>query len=90
MPPSSLGDQSKVGGEDGGGDHNVILGSEEEGREERVAVEYDWRNEWYPLYLTKDVPDDAPLGLTVFDKQIVLYKDGEGQLRCFEDRCPHR
>ena len=34
---------------------------------------YDWTEEWYPLYLTKDVPDDAPLGLTVFDKQVVLY-----------------
>ncbi|CAK7354002.1 unnamed protein product [Dovyalis caffra] len=37
-----------------------------------------------------NVPDDAPLGLTVFDKQVVLYKDGQGELRCFQDRCPHR
>ncbi|XP_057957729.1 protein TIC 55, chloroplastic [Malania oleifera] len=64
---------------------------EEEVRGERVKVaEYDWREEWYPLYLTQNVPDDAPLGLTVFDKQIVLYRDGAGELRCYEDRCPHR
>ncbi|PQQ18788.1 protein TIC 55 chloroplastic [Prunus yedoensis var. nudiflora] len=30
------------------------------------------------------------LGLTVFDKQLVLYRDGSGLLRCYEDRCSHR
>ncbi|XP_014502359.2 protein TIC 55, chloroplastic [Vigna radiata var. radiata] len=58
--------------------------------EEEVKGEYDWTEEWYPLYLTKNVPEDAPLGLTVFDKQLVLFKDGNGQLHCYEDRCPHR
>ena len=53
-------------------------------------VDYDWTEEWYPLYLTKNIPDDAPLGLTVFDKQVVLYRDGNGELQCYEDRCPHR
>lgn len=63
--------------------------AEEEKGERRVA-EYDWREEWYPLYLTQNVPDDAPLGLTVYDKQVVLYRDGNGDFRCYEDRCPHR
>lgn len=54
------------------------------------VAEYDWTEEWYPLYLTKNIPDDAPLGLTVFDKQVVLYRDGNGEIRCFEDRCAHR
>lgn len=73
-------------------DHQVLVdpSSEEERRGERLVADYDWTEEWYPLYLTKDVPDDAPLGLTVFDKQIVLYKDDNGELRCFQDRCPHR
>ncbi|KAI4978849.1 hypothetical protein ZWY2020_015602 [Hordeum vulgare] len=51
---------------------------------------YDWREEWYPLYLSKEVPDDAALPLTVFDRQLVLYRDAGGVLRCHEDRCPHR
>ncbi|CAL1353055.1 unnamed protein product [Linum trigynum] len=75
-------------------DEAVLFGdpSIEAGRsEERVAVaDYDWTEEWYPLYFARDVPDDAPLGLTVFDKQVVVYRDGEGQFRCYEDRCPHR
>lgn len=75
-----------------GDDQSVILedSSLEELRGQREIVGYDWTEEWYPLYLTKNVPDDAPLGLTVFDKQVVLYRDGSGELRCFEDRCPHR
>lgn len=64
-----------------------VIGDEERQKE---TVSYDWSEEWYPLYLTKNVPDDAPLGLTVFDKQVVLFKDGAGELRCYEDRCPHR
>lgn len=56
----------------------------------KEVVDYDWTEEWYPLYLTKNIPEDSPLGLTVFDKQVVLYKDGNGELQCYEDRCPHR
>lgn len=69
-----------------GADQSVLVGP----AGERVVAEYDWTEEWYPLYLTQNVPDDAPLGLTVFDKQLVLYRDGEGVFRCYEDRCPHR
>lgn len=69
------------------GDQSVI---QEEVIGQKEAASYNWAEEWYPLYLTKNVPDDAPLGLTVFDKQVVLYRDGNGVLRCCEDRCPHR
>ncbi|XP_071692745.1 protein TIC 55, chloroplastic [Rutidosis leptorrhynchoides] len=68
-------------------DDDVLVG-EEKGRVD--VVDYDWTEEWYPLYLAKNIPEDAPLGLTVFDKQVVLYRDGNGELHCYEDRCPHR
>uniref|UniRef100_A0A7I4A6C1 Rieske domain-containing protein n=1 Tax=Physcomitrium patens TaxID=3218 RepID=A0A7I4A6C1_PHYPA len=54
------------------------------------GVEYDWEKEWYPMYLTDEMPKAAPLGLTVFDRQLVLFYDDKGELNCFEDRCPHR
>ncbi|KAF6137876.1 hypothetical protein GIB67_014005 [Kingdonia uniflora] len=76
-----------------GEEHGILLGrdvGEEEKVEDSEKVEYDWKEEWYPLYLTQNVPDDAPLGLTVYDKQLVVYKDGEGVFRCYQDRCPHR
>ena len=72
----------------------VLLPKEGEGEEaaeaEAAAGRYDWREEWYPLYLSNEVPDDAALPLTVFDRQLVLWRDGNGVLRCHEDRCPHR
>ncbi|PIA46040.1 hypothetical protein AQUCO_01600363v1 [Aquilegia coerulea] len=88
---SAVADQ--VGGEKK--DYNVILDDsnsvdEEVKGQSEIIVEYDWKEEWYPLYLTQNVPDDAPLGLTVFDKQIVLYRDGNGDFQCYQDRCPHR
>lgn len=75
-------------------DEGVVLvdpsSKEEDDKSKSVVVEYDWREEWYPLYLAQNVPEDAPLGLTVFDQQVVLYRDSNGDLRCFQDRCPHR
>lgn len=53
-------------------------------------IEYDWRTEWYPLYLTAEIPRDAPLALNVYDHNLVLFYDGEGKLNCLEDQCPHR
>lgn len=60
------------------------------GEERLPVVEYDWEKEWYPMYLEAEMPKSAPLGLTVFDRSLVLFYDGDGQLNCFEDRCPHR
>jgi hypothetical protein len=45
---------------------------------------------WYPMYLTAEVPSNCPLGLTAFDRSLVLFYDGDGKIHCFEDRCPHR
>ncbi|KAK3040025.1 hypothetical protein RJ639_028356 [Escallonia herrerae] len=71
-------------------DGSVFVSPSGDARGERVVVDYDWTEEWDTLYLIHNIPDDAPLGLTVFDKQVVLYRDGGGELRCYEDRCPHR
>ncbi|CAK9261221.1 unnamed protein product [Sphagnum jensenii] len=56
----------------------------------RDRVEYSWEEEWYPMYLTAEMPSNSPLGLTVFDRSLVLFYDGDGKIHCFEDRCPHR
>lgn len=87
---ATVGGQEQKSEEEEEGDVFVGPTSKEEVRGERHVVDYDWTEEWYPLYLTKDVPDDAPLGLTVFHKQLVLFRDASGQFRCYEDRCPHR
>ena len=38
-----------------------------------AAERYDWREEWYPLYLSKEVPEAAALPITVFARLLVLF-----------------
>ncbi|CAK9204993.1 unnamed protein product [Sphagnum jensenii] len=59
-------------------------------KEKEDKVEYNWEEEWYPMYLTAEMPTNSPLGLTVFDRSLVLFYDGQGKINCFEDQCPHR
>ncbi len=70
-------------------DRNEALIQDDVGKA-RDRVEYNWEEEWYPMYLTAEMPSDSPLGLTVFDRSLVLFYDGDGKIHCFEDRCPHR
>ncbi|KAL3699050.1 hypothetical protein R1sor_017072 [Riccia sorocarpa] len=53
-------------------------------------VPYNWQEQWYPLYMTSEIPKDGPLALTVYDRNLVVFYDGDGKLNCLEDRCPHR
>ena len=76
--------------EAGAREDGVLLPKEGDDAAAAAAGRYDWKEEWYPLYLAKEVPDDAALPLTVFDRQLVLWRDGDGVLRCHQDRCPHR
>jgi phenylpropionate dioxygenase-like ring-hydroxylating dioxygenase large terminal subunit len=36
------------------------------------------------------LPEDRPWGVTVLGRELVVWKDGEGQWRVFDDSCPHR
>ncbi|MGG1947717.1 Rieske 2Fe-2S domain-containing protein [Trinickia sp. NRRL B-1857] len=45
---------------------------------------------WWPIALSEQVSDQAPLGAFYEGEPIVLYRDGQGQVRALEDRCPHR
>ncbi|MEO0870189.1 MAG: Rieske 2Fe-2S domain-containing protein, partial [Cyanobacteria bacterium J06642_11] len=50
----------------------------------------NWRTCWYPIAFAVDVPADKPYGFSIFAEPFVLFQDGEGQLVCLLDRCPHR
>lgn len=69
---------------------DAVVVEDQAAKDEATRVEYNWETEWYPMYLQKQLPTDAPLGLTVFDVPLVLFYDGKGVLNCLEDRCPHR
>lgn len=47
------------------------------------------RNRWYPVTPSWRV-GAAPFGITRLGEKIVLWRDGAGEIRAIEDRCPHR
>ncbi|WP_242028251.1 aromatic ring-hydroxylating dioxygenase subunit alpha [Pseudanabaena sp. FACHB-2040] len=46
-------------------------------------------NHWYVLARSSELQAN-PLGLTLWQQPIVLYRDRNGQVHALEDRCPHR
>jgi vanillate O-demethylase monooxygenase subunit len=46
-------------------------------------------NQWYVGALSSEV-GDTPLGRTLLEKPVVLFRDGSGQVAALEDRCCHR
>ena len=52
----------------------------------------DWHilsRHWYPVALTREV-DDGPVGATLLDAPLIVYRTGDGNLVVANDICPHR
>jgi hypothetical protein len=65
-------------------DEETVLIEEDVAAETNEKVDYNWTEEWYPVYLTDEMPSNAPLGLTVFDKSLVLLLRWRGQAQLLE------
>jgi renierapurpurin 18,18'-hydroxylase len=46
-------------------------------------------NHWYAIALSSEV-SQKPVGVTLWEKPIVLYRDSQGKVQALDDRCPHR
>lgn len=46
-------------------------------------------NHWYVVAPSNEV-QSSPLGVTLWNHPIVLYRDDNGEVHALEDRCPHR
>ncbi|UIE37849.1 aromatic ring-hydroxylating dioxygenase subunit alpha [Leptodesmis sichuanensis] len=46
-------------------------------------------NHWYVVARSHEL-SDRPLGIVLWQQNIVLYRDSQGQVQALEDRCPHR
>jgi hypothetical protein len=46
-------------------------------------------NHWYVVAQSSDVTDQ-PVGVTLWQQAIALYRNSRGQIQALEDRCPHR
>lgn len=47
------------------------------------------RNQWYVVLDSQEVRD-RPVGVTRLGEKMVFWRDGQGQVHCAVDRCPHR
>ena len=45
---------------------------------------------WMPVTNSRDVGADAPLGVTLLDTPIVLWRSPDGTVHAARDQCPHR
>jgi phenylpropionate dioxygenase-like ring-hydroxylating dioxygenase large terminal subunit len=44
----------------------------------------------YPLAIIKDLDPRRPTAARLLGIPVVMWRDGSGAWRAFEDRCPHR
>lgn len=51
---------------------------------------YSWTKQWYPVALARDLETHKPNAIKLLGKDLVLWKDGDSEWRCFDDVCPHR
>lgn len=68
-------------------DQTVLSGAAEAGD---PATAFDWRACWYPAAFVHDLPRDRPTPVALYDIGLVLFFDGNGQVHCLRDLCPHR
>ncbi len=48
------------------------------------------RDQWYAILPSDELPADKPLGIRRLGEDLAVWRDPEGKVRVFEDRCPHR
>jgi phenylpropionate dioxygenase-like ring-hydroxylating dioxygenase large terminal subunit len=51
---------------------------------------FDFAKHWYPLQAVENLDPKVPHPVELLGKRLVLWRDGAGEWRCFEDKCPHR
>jgi phenylpropionate dioxygenase-like ring-hydroxylating dioxygenase large terminal subunit len=51
---------------------------------------FQWTKQWYPVAAVNFLDPSHPHALQLLGKNLVLWRDGSSQWRCFEDFCPHR
>ncbi|MEQ8538987.1 MAG: Rieske 2Fe-2S domain-containing protein [Coleofasciculus sp. D1-CHI-01] len=57
---------------------------------EEDSEQFQWTKQWYPMAVVEFLDPSRPHPIQLLGKDLVLWRDGSGQWRCFEDACPHR
>jgi phenylpropionate dioxygenase-like ring-hydroxylating dioxygenase large terminal subunit len=67
-----------------------IFNSLKDEQQQPEAEIFSWTKQWYPVAVVEFLDPARPHGMQLLGKDIVLWRDGTGNWRCFEDFCPHR
>ncbi|KAI8475277.1 MAG: Rieske-domain-containing protein [Monoraphidium minutum] len=54
------------------------------------AAAFDWAKQWYALAVVSDLDPRKPFATKLLGREIVIWRDGGGEWRALEDRCPHK
>ncbi|KAG2432371.1 hypothetical protein HYH02_012944 [Chlamydomonas schloesseri] len=54
------------------------------------AEQFVWAQNWFPVAVVECLDPSRPHPFTLMGKDLVLWRDGAGVWRAFEDACPHR
>ncbi|EFN54729.1 hypothetical protein CHLNCDRAFT_13204, partial [Chlorella variabilis] len=49
-----------------------------------------WTQSWYPVTALDYLDPARPHQATLLGHSLVVWRDADGQWRCFQDSCPHR
>ena len=65
-------------------------GEEAQEQQEKSAEAFVWRDHWYPVSLIEDLDPSVPTPFQLLGRELVVWKDTQGEWRVFLDKCPHR
>eukprot|EP00803_Ostreobium_quekettii_P009766 evm.model.scf_320.2 EVM.evm.TU.scf_320.2 scf_320:18142-20710(-) len=51
---------------------------------------FDWTRQWYAVAPDSDLDPGRPMPFNLLGRKIVVWRDGGGRWRAFDDACPHR
>ncbi|XP_073394768.1 pheophorbide a oxygenase, chloroplastic isoform X2 [Physcomitrium patens] len=91
-PPADP-DMSKSEGEPSLGIEEALQtdGGEEQQPEQGQSDDaFVWRDHWYPVSLIEDLDPSVPTPFQLLGRELVVWKDPQGEWRVFLDKCPHR
>ena len=67
-----------------------IVADESEVNNQSQSETFQWTQQWYPVAVVEFLDPTKPHALQLLGKDVVLWRDGSQQWRCFADACPHR
>lgn len=71
----------------------VVTGVERKSKvapDPKPKARFNWEKQWYPVLPLSMLEGSGPEPIKLLNKDLVLWKDGDGEWRCNSGICPHR